>query len=45
MRTAAVEETNPLVSSLPARIQLLGKVSQVVVVVEVTERNQILEED
>lgn len=33
---------HPLVSSLPARIQLLCKVPQVVVVVEVTQGNQIL---
>lgn len=39
------EESHPLVSSLAPRIQFLGKVSQVVVVVEVAEGNQILEED
>lgn len=35
-------ETYPLVPSLAARIQLLSKVPQVVVVVEVEHRNQIL---
>ena len=34
--------THPLVSSLPARIQFLGEVSQVIVVVEVEERNEVL---
>lgn len=34
--------THPLVASLPARIVLLGKVPQVVVVVEVKERHQVL---
>lgn len=38
-------ESHPLVSSFTARIQFLGKVSQVVVVVEVAERNEILEEN
>lgn len=38
-------EPHPLVSSFTARIQFLGKVSQVVVVVEVAEGNQILEEN
>lgn len=33
----------PLVPSLPARIQFLSKVSQVVIVVKVKERNQVLE--
>lgn len=37
-------EPHPLVSSFTARIQFLGKVSQVVVVVEVAQGNQILEE-
>lgn len=45
MRTKKGEEPHPLVSSLAPRIQFLGKVSQVVVVVEVAEGNQILEED
>ncbi len=40
-----VAGTHPLVSSLPARIQFLSKVSQVVVVVKVTHRNQVLKED
>lgn len=35
--------THPLVSSLPTRIQFLCKVPEIIVVVEVTERNQILQ--
>lgn len=37
--------SHPLVSSLPARIQFLRKVPQVIVVVEVAERNQVLKDE
>ncbi len=39
-----VAGTHPLVSSLPARIQFLSKVSQVIVVVKVTQRNKVLKD-
>lgn len=45
VRTNKRMEPHPLVSSFTARIQFLGKVSQVVIVVEVAEGNQILEEN
>ena len=37
--------THPLVAPLPARIQFLSEVPQIVVVVEVTERHQVLKEE
>lgn len=37
-----VGESHPLVARLSARIQFLGKVSQVVIIMEVKKRNQLL---
>lgn len=38
------EGTHPLVSTFPPRVQLLGEVPQVVIVVEVEQGHQILQE-
>lgn len=35
-------KSDPLVASLPSWIQFFSKVSQIIIVVEVTQRNQVL---